>query len=255
MSSPVLQVRDLSKRFGQVVVADALNLTVERGDTIGIVGPNGAGKSSFFNLITGDLTGDRGTIEFEGTDVTHQRPFSRIRAGMGRTYQIPRPFEKMTVLENALVGAQQGAGLRGRAALLRAAEALDITGLSSVANQPAGSLRLLDRKRLEVSRAWATVPQLLLFDEIAGGLTEPEVQALVVMVREIRRTGITIVWVEHVVQALMATVDRMLCLASGRIVADGTPGAVMADSNVKELYLGIALEDDDAVQDEGHGGT
>jgi branched-chain amino acid transport system ATP-binding protein len=253
MSSPVLQVRDLSKRFGQVVVADALNLTVERGDTIGIVGPNGAGKSSFFNLITGDLSGDHGSIEFEGTDVTRQRPFSRIRAGMGRTYQIPRPFEKMTVLENTLVGAQQGAGLRGHAALLRAAEALDITGLSNVANEPAGSLRLLDRKRLEISRAWATVPQLLLFDEIAGGLTEPEVHELVLMVREIGRTGITIVWIEHVVQALLATVDRMLCLAGGRIVADGSPVDVMADSNVKELYLGIAIEDED--QDEGHGST
>lgn len=161
---------------------------------------------------------------------------------MGRTYQVPRPFDHMTVFENVLVSVHQGAGLTGREAWGRADEVLQRTGLIEQVNLPAGRLALLQRKRLEVARAWATDPKLLLLDEVAGGLTTPEVSELVELVKQVHQSGVAIVWIEHVVQALTSTVDRLLCLAGGRIVADGDPAEVMVDPEVRELYLGGSLE-------------
>jgi ABC-type branched-chain amino acid transport systems, ATPase component len=243
VSSERLLVLDgLSKSFGRVVAADKLELTVLEGEALGIVGPNGAGKSTLFNVISGDLHPDHGTVLFSGHDVTRQNSYKRTRAGMGRTYQVPRPFDHMTVFENVLVSAHQGAGLSGREAWQRAADILERAGLSEQINLPAGRLGLLQRKRLEVARAWATGPKLLLLDEVAGGLTTPEVSELVELVREVHHSGVAVVWIEHVVQALVSTVDRMLCLAGGRFVADGSPAEVMANSDVRELYLGGSLE-------------
>jgi branched-chain amino acid transport system ATP-binding protein len=246
---PLLVLDGVSKSFGRVIAADKLNLVVGEGEAVGIVGPNGAGKSTLFNVITGDLAPDHGSVVFGGTNVTGHPPFRRTRAGMGRTYQVPRPFDHMTVFENVLVGAQQGAGLSGRESWGRVGEVLEATGLLDQANLPAGRLGLLQRKRLEVARAWATSPRLLLLDEVAGGLTRPEVSELVGIVRDVHRSGVAIVWIEHVVQALTSTVDRLLCLAGGRIVADGPPADVLANPEVRELYLGGSLETDSGLEE------
>jgi branched-chain amino acid transport system ATP-binding protein len=237
----LLSLRGISKSFGQVTVASGLDLDLAPGETLGIVGPNGAGKSSLFAMISGDLRPDSGTVRFDGVDVTDVPPHRRTRSGMGRTYQIPRPFEKMTVFENVLVCAHQGAGLRKRVAIERAAAVLDRTALLGAANATAGSLGLLQRKRLEIARGLATDPRMILLDEVAGGLTEPEVAELVTLVRDVSAQGIAVVWIEHVVHALTASVDRLACLAGGRIVADGAPHAVLEDPTVRELYLGQAV--------------
>jgi branched-chain amino acid transport system ATP-binding protein len=239
----LLALEHVNKSFGQVVTAHDLTLHVARGEALGIVGPNGAGKSTLFNMISGDLHPDSGRVLFDGSDVTRHSPYRRTRAGMGRTYQVPRPFGAMTVFENVLVSVQEGSRLSRRPAWDHAADVLEQTGLAGVANTPAGRLGLLQRKRLEVARAWATKPKLLLLDEVAGGLTSPEVAELVDLIRRIHGTGVAIVWIEHVVQALTAMMERLICLAGGRIVADGTPDAVLADRDVRELYLGVTDAD------------
>jgi branched-chain amino acid transport system ATP-binding protein len=244
MSTPLLRLDALTKSFGRVTVARDLALSVQPGEALGIVGPNGAGKSSLFAMIAGDLRPDSGAVRFEGTDVTRLPSFARTRAGIGRTYQVPRPFEHLTVFENVLVCGHQGAGLKGKQAWTRSMEVLERTGLAGLANTPAGRLGLLQRKRLEVARALGTDPRLLLLDEVAGGLTEPEVHELVAVVRQLHAEGLAIVWIEHVVHALVKTVDRMLCLAGGDVVADGAPSAVLADPKVRELYLGGGPETD-----------
>lgn len=234
----LLSLQGISKQFGRVVVATDLDLDVRGGDALGIVGPNGAGKSTLFSMISGDLRPDSGAVWLDGQDVTGVPAYRRTRAGIGRTYQVPRPFEHLTVFENVLVCCHQGAGRRGREAWQYAADVLERTGLTEQRNVAAGRLGLLQRKRLEVARALATGPKLLLLDEVAGGLTDPEVAELVEVVRGIRTDGLAVIWIEHVVHALVKTVDRMLCLAAGRIVADGTPLDVLADPEVRELYLG-----------------
>jgi branched-chain amino acid transport system ATP-binding protein len=244
MSEPLLRLDHLTKSFGKVTVARDLALSVQAGEALGIVGPNGAGKSSLFAMISGDLRPDTGAVQFEGRDVTRLPAWARTRAGIGLTYQVPRPFEHLTVFENVLVCGHQGAGLKGRQAWTRSMEVLERTGLASLANTPAGRLGLLQRKRLEVARALGTDPRLLLLDEVAGGLTEPEVLELVAVVRRLHAEGLAIVWIEHVVHALLKTVDRMVCLAGGDVVADGSPTEVLADRKVKELYLGGGPEAD-----------
>jgi branched-chain amino acid transport system ATP-binding protein len=238
MTTPLLEVDCVSKRFGQVVVAEDLSVTVEPGDMIGIVGPNGAGKTSLFGLISGDLTPGSGAVRFDGRTVTRLDAAARTRLGIGRTYQVPRPFADMTVFENLLIAAQQGGGLRRRASYAAAVAALDRTGMSAQANVPAERLGLLQRKRLELARALATQPRLLLLDEVAGGLTDPEVAQLVEIVRGVNGDGIAVIWIEHVVRALTAVVSRLMCLAGGHFVGDGDPAAVLADPAVREVFLG-----------------
>lgn len=234
----LLELDHISKRFGKVTIATDLSFAIDEGDAVGLVGPNGAGKTSLFGVISGDLTPDAGDVRFAGRPMTGLDAAARCRLGIGRTYQIPRPFEDMTVFENVLVAAQQGAELRRQASYALAGSVLDETGLSAEANRPAGRLGLLQRKRLELARALATRPRLLLLDEVAGGLTDPEVAQLVEVVRNARATGMAVIWVEHVVRALMATVDRLICLAAGRIIGDGAPADVLADPGVKEVFLG-----------------
>ena len=234
----LLELNRVSKSFGRVVVADELSFTVAAGDVLGIVGPNGAGKTSLFGLISGDLAPTSGEIRFDGHPVTRLAAAARCRRGIGRTYQVPRPFGDMTVFENVLVAAQQGARLRRQASYQRAAAVLDRTGLAREANTASERLGLLQRKRLEVARALATGPRLILLDEVAGGLTDPEVAQLVGIVRGIRDEGIAVVWIEHVMRALTAAVDRMICLAAGSLVADGRPAEVLADPAVREVFLG-----------------
>jgi branched-chain amino acid transport system ATP-binding protein len=237
--APAIDVIAVSKSFGTPVV-EHLSFTVARGEAVGIVGPNGAGKTTLLNLIAGDLKPDEGQILIDGTDVTRQPPHRRCHAGLARTAQIPRPFEGLTVFENVLVASTYGSRLGSRDATDLAVEALDRTGMLTKANASAASLGLLDRKRLELARALATRPTVLLLDEIAGGLTEEEAHELVESIQELRRGGLAIVWIEHVVHALVQVAERLVCLAAGRIIADGEPDAVMSHPMVIEAYLGSA---------------
>jgi branched-chain amino acid transport system ATP-binding protein len=241
MTSPLLELDHVTKRFGRVVIAEDLSFAVGPGDTVGIVGPNGAGKTSLFGLISGDLSPDAGQISFGGRAVTRLGAAARCRLGIGRTYQVPRPFTDMTVFENVLVAAQQGAGLRRRASYYAAVAALERTGMTGQANVAAERLGLLQRKRLELARALASGPKLLLLDEVAGGLTDPEVAQLVEIVRGINADGVTVIWIEHVVRALTAVVDRLICLAGGVFVGDGDPATVLALPAVREVFLGTAV--------------
>src|ERR1022692_4908844 len=237
----LLELDGVTKSFGRVVVADNLSFTIGGGDIVGIVGPNGAGKTSLFGLIAGVLAPTSGAIRFDGVPVTGLDPAARCRLGIGRTYQVPRPFGEMTVFENVLVAVQQGAGLRRRPSYAAAAAVLERTGLSGDANSPAERLGLLSRKRLELARALATGPKLLLLDEVAGGLTDPEVAQLIEIVRDIRAQGVAILGIEHVVHALPAAVERLVCLAAGSFVGDGSPADVLANPAVREVFLGTEV--------------
>jgi len=237
----LLELSRVTKRFGSVVVAEELSLAVDQSDIVGIVGPNGAGKTSLFGLIGGDLAPDSGEIQFDGHNVARLDASARCRLGIGRTYQVPRLFSDMTVFENVLVAVQQGGGLRRHASYALAAEVLARTGLSGQANHPAERLGLLQRKRLELARALATRPRLLLLDEVAGGLTDPEVEQLVTIVTGIRAEGVAVLWIEHVMRALTASVERLICLASGSFVGDGRPADVLANPAVREVFLGTEV--------------
>ena len=241
MTGPLLELEGVTKRFGRVVIAEDLSLAVGPGQVVGIVGPNGAGKTSLFGLISGDLSPGAGEIRLAGRAVTKLNAAARCRLGVGRTYQVPRPFGDMTVFENLLVATQQGGGLRGRASYAAAVEALDRTGLSGQANVSAERLGLLQRKRLELARALATQPTLLLLDEVAGGLTDPEVAQLVEIVRDVNAAGTAVIWIEHVVRALTPVVSRLICLAGGKFVGDGEPATVLANPAVREVFLGTEV--------------
>jgi branched-chain amino acid transport system ATP-binding protein len=238
---PILQLNDVSKSFGALKVADAVTFDLSEGEALGIIGPNGAGKSTMFNLIAGNLVADTGTIRLACNDVTRTPPMVRCTAGIGRTFQIPQPFEKLTVFENLLVAAAFGSRKREAEVSDRCADILVETGLADRANQPAGSLGLLQRKRLELARALATDPKILLLDEIAGGLTEAECHALVETIRSVHRGGMSIIWIEHVLHALNAVVERLLVLNFGKVIGIGEPQAIMASREVREIYLGIEI--------------
>jgi branched-chain amino acid transport system ATP-binding protein len=239
--TPILHVENLRKSFGAVVVADDLGLTLARGEALGIIGPNGAGKTSLFNMIAGAMKPSAGRVVLEGVDVTRLRPDQRCRLGVGRCFQIPRPFLGLSVFENLLVAASfGGAGARGAEA--RCVDSLELTGLARKANALAGSLTLLERKRLELARALAGRPKLLLLDEIAGGLTPHECEVLVEAILALRATGVSIVWIEHVVHALLRIVDRLMVLHQGRKLLEGEPRATMASRDVREIYLGVEAD-------------
>lgn len=238
----LLQVQAVSKRFGRVVTAEDVSFSVAAGTALGIVGPNGAGKSTLLSLISGVLSPDAGRIIFAGNDITRASAGARCEAGIARSFQIPRPFTQMTVFENVYVGAAFGGGSRGQAGYDTTADALELTGLADLANVPAGRLRLLDRKRLELARALATRPELILLDEIAGGLTERELPPLIALIGDLRDSGVAVIWIEHIVHALVAVVDELMCLAFGRVLAMGEPRAVMSSPEVVEVYLGSTFD-------------
>jgi branched-chain amino acid transport system ATP-binding protein len=220
------------------LVIDDLSISVDEGEALGIVGPNGAGKTTWFNLITGAVHADAGKVIFGDKDITSLSRHERCRQGIGRTFQIPKPFTGMTVFENVLVGATHGRNMGERASYEHCVDILEITGMDKKANILAGSLTLLDRKRLELARALATDPKVLLLDEIAGGLTEAEVQDLLEEIRKLRKTGITIVWIEHIVHALLAVVDRITVIQFGRKLCEGDPLEVMNSQEVQACYMG-----------------
>jgi len=235
----MLRITGLRKTFGSLVATEDIDLTVAPGEALGIIGPNGAGKTTLFNLIAGGLTPDAGEIRLNGRDITVARPHQRCIAGIGRAYQIPRPFEGLTVFENLLVAAVHGGRLTERDAAGPCAEILERLHLIARANTLAGALTLLERKRLEMARALATNPHLLLLDEIAGGLTEGECLELVETIRAVHATGMTIVWIEHIVHALLAVVGRLSVLNFGRKVAEGDPQQVLASAEVRQFYTGL----------------
>jgi branched-chain amino acid transport system ATP-binding protein len=240
--TPILAMEDVSKSYGALRVTDHLSMHLEAGEALGVIGPNGAGKSTMFNLIAGGVRPDSGRISFEGHDVSSLPPFSRCKAGIARSYQIPHPFVGMTVFENLLVGAAFGDDRAEGEVYERCVEVLDETGLLSKANVKAGSLTLLERKRLEMARALATNPKVLLLDEIAGGLTEQECAELVDAIKRIHARGISIIWIEHVVHALLAVVNRLMVISFGKKIDDGEPRAVMNSPQVREIYMGIEAD-------------
>ncbi len=240
-AAALLRVENTSKSYGALKVIDALSLEVHPNETLGILGPNGAGKTTLFNLISGDVRPDAGQVLFEDQNITGLSPHQRCQQGIGRSYQIPHPFVGMTVFENLLVGATFGGKLRDRAASDVCVDVLRRAGLAKKANAVAGSLTLLDRKRLELARALATQPKLLLLDEIAGGLTEHEAKELVNEIQQIKASGMTIIWIEHVVHALLAVADRLYVINFGQKLAEGAPHDVMNDVEVKRVYMGIEV--------------
>jgi branched-chain amino acid transport system ATP-binding protein len=237
----LLALQNVSRSFGALKVTDNVSFALDEGEALGILGPNGAGKTTLFNLISGDLKSDAGRVLLDGRDITGLPPHRRCRSGIGRSYQIPHPFSGMTVFENLLVAAVFGGESSEDTAGGRCVEILERTGLTRRANQLAGSLTLLDRKRLELARALATRPRVLLLDEIAGGLTEHEARALVETIRKIRDQGVAIVWIEHVVHALLACVSRLIVIDFGQVIAEGNPQEVMASSEVQRVYMGIEV--------------
>lgn len=232
----LLSLSDLSKRYGALVVTDGVSFDVAKGEIVGILGPNGAGKTTLFNLVAGTVKPDSGRVMFRGEDVTAKGAAARCKMGISRSFQVPHPFNGMTVFENILVGAAFGRAADDPEA--HALKVMELTGMKAKANALAGSITLLERKRLEMARALATEPELLLLDEIAGGLTEAECRSLLSAIRDVHSSGVTIVWIEHVVHALLSVAQRLVVLNFGRLIADGKPDQVMNSRDVKSVYLG-----------------
>jgi branched-chain amino acid transport system ATP-binding protein len=239
--TPLLSARDLAKSFGALRVLHDVSFDVQQGEVLGILGPNGAGKTTLFNLISGDLRPNAGEMTFAGQAMRGEPPYRRCQMGIGRTYQIPRPYSGMTTFENLLVAATFGGGRSEAESYALCAQILRDCELADKANRMAGALTLLDRKRLELARALASGPKLLLLDEIAGGLTDEEGRELVALIRRIRDRGVTIVWIEHVLHALLAVADRIMVLNFGEKIAEGAPQEVINNPEVKRVYMGIEV--------------
>jgi branched-chain amino acid transport system ATP-binding protein len=232
----ILSLENLNKRYGALVVTDGVSLTVAKGEIVGILGPNGAGKTTLFNLIAGTVRPDSGRVIFKGDDISSLGAANRCKRGISRSFQVPHPFNGMSVFENILVGAAFGRTAADPEAY--ALSVMELTGLKTKANHLASSITLLERKRLEMARALATEPELLLLDEIAGGLTESECQSLLAAIRDVHQSGVTIVWIEHVVHALLSVAKRLVVLNFGKLIVDGAPQDVMNSKDVKSVYLG-----------------
>lgn len=237
----LLSIQNVSKSFGSLKVTNDLSFNLEEGEAIGILGPNGAGKTSLFNLISGDLKPDSGEILLNDKSILSLDPADRCILGFGRTYQVPHPFEGMSVFGNVLVGATYGNNHTKKEAEEVALTVLEQTGLIDKAEVLAGSLSLLERKRLELAKALSTKPKILLLDEIAGGLTDHEVYELIELIKDIRKDGVSIIWIEHIVHALLSVVDRLVAINFGSMLIEGDPKMVMDSPEVKEVYMGIEV--------------
>jgi branched-chain amino acid transport system ATP-binding protein len=233
----LLEARGISKRFGGVQAVSALDLTLDEGEVVGIIGPNGAGKTTAFNLLSGFLPPDAGEIRFRGRSVLGWKPHAICALGMARTFQIVRPFPRLTVLDNVLVGALARHG-RAETARERAHAVVERLGLGAKVAAPAAGLTLAERKRVELARALATEPALLLLDEVMAGLNPTEIAVLVALIRDIHAGGVSILLIEHNMRAVMALSQRILVLSFGERVAEGPPAAIARHPRVIEAYLG-----------------
>jgi branched-chain amino acid transport system ATP-binding protein len=237
----VLAATRITKRFNAFVAVADVDFRLGSHEAVGIVGPNGAGKTTLLNVLAGSYAPSAGAVAFEGTDVSGLDAAARCRLGIARSHQVPRPFGGMTVFENVLVAASMGGGHRRARAYDGGIEALRLCGMLDLANRPAETLGLLDRKRLELARALATDPKVLLLDEIGGGLTDAEAAELVTIIRELRGRGIAIVWIEHILHVLLQVVERLVCMDAGRVIAEGPPQEALAHPAVIEAYLGSGV--------------
>jgi branched-chain amino acid transport system ATP-binding protein len=236
----MLEIRNLEHRFGALRAVHDVSMTVKPGELLGLIGPNGAGKSTLYNLIAGALKPMRGEIIFAGRNVTGWPAYRIARVGIARTFQIPKPYRQLSVIENVIVTALQRERSVARARTLAEATLADV-GLSDHADAPVGTLTVGLLKRLEVARALAMRPKLLLFDEIMAGLTPTEVAVMTAFVAGLPARGMTVIWVEHVLYAIMRTASRIMVLDRGELIADGPPGAVARDPAVVKAYLGEEL--------------
>lgn len=238
----ILEVEGLTRRFGGLAAVRDLSFTVERGEILGLIGPNGSGKTTAFNLITGFIAPDAGRIRLDGEEITRLTPHAICAKGIARTFQLVRPFAHLSALDNAVVGRLYGCqrSASRRSAEAEAGELLAAVGLRGKARVPARQLTLVERKRLELARALATRPRLLLLDEFMAGLTPHEVEAAMTMIRGIRDAGCTIIMIEHLVKAVLGLSDRVLVLNAGQAIAQGPPETVVRDPRVIEAYLGAS---------------
>lgn len=238
MANPILSVKGVTKSFGGLVALRDINFDVGEGEIVGLMGPNGAGKTTLLNIIAGEYAPNAGTIIFKGQDITKLPPHRACHLGIGRTYQIPQPFVTLTVRDNLLVSLVFGKGIRKNNAEREIDEILHIVGLTEKKDTLAGSLPILLLKRLELARALAQNPKLLLLDEVAAGTTESEIPKIVETIRHIRNTGITIVIVEHIMKVLMNIADRIVVIDKGIKICEGNPEAVLCDTKVIDAYFG-----------------
>ena len=240
----ILSVKNVTAGYGRINVLNGFSMQVKRGQTLGVIGPNGSGKTTMINTLCGLIRPTRGIILYEGKDITRLSPDIRCRIGIGRTFQVPKPFERMKVFENILTAAAFGNGGTKKENWERAEQSLEITGLSSQKDLPAGDLTLLDRKRLEISRALATNPGLLLLDEIAAGLTSEEVKVILRIVCGLKQTGLSMIWIEHIMETMQEAADELMCMAEGCSIISGPPDEVLQSEKVIRLYLGTPAEEE-----------
>jgi len=238
MEAPILSVDGVNKNFGGIIAVRGLSFDVQAGEVVGLMGPNGAGKTTLINIISGEYKPDSGTVTFKGNNITGLPPHRVCHLGIGRTYQIPQPFAKLTALQNIAVPAIYGRGLNKSAAEHEATNILTIVGLLKKKDMRAGNLEEISLKRLELARVLAAHPTLLMIDEVAAGLTEAEIPVLLDLLKQIHEMGITIILIEHVMKVMMRAVDRIIVMDEGTKIAEGKPNEVMENKKVIEAYFG-----------------
>jgi len=252
----LLEGEKVSRNFGGLAAVADVDFYVDEGEILGLIGPNGAGKTTLFNLVSAALKPTRGTITYQGKEITKLPPHKICRMGIARTFQTVKVFPHLPVVRNVMVGSLFGTGkhMSEAEALKKAEEAIDFVDLTTLKNAPAGDLTLANQKRLEVARALATDPQLLMLDELMAGLTHTEIDEAMGDIKEIRDSGITVIMIEHVMHAIMGICDRIIVLDHGRKIAEGTPEEIAVNQDVIECYLGQdADEDEDAEYDSESG--